>query len=249
MLYDGTNPIVRIVGVEHLKWGDGDYQVARRPFSALAFRISGTGVITMGETDYFVHSNDILYLPQNVPYTARYSETELIVIHFVTAQDDTAPELYAFENGEKLYKAFLSAHELWTKKKAGANLYILSVLYEVLGTICEQETRAQLPPRFLKAVSLLNARYADSHLNVAAVCREAGIAATTFRQLFRQHYHKTPVEYLLDLRIEHARSLISGGMSVEAAAFESGFNDPKYFARAVKKRFGCTPRTFKNYGK
>jgi AraC-like DNA-binding protein len=38
-------------------------------------------------------------------------------------------------------------------------------------------------------------------------------------------------------------------MTIEDAACESGFNDPKYFARVVKKHFGCTPRDLKLYGK
>ncbi|MBQ3099216.1 MAG: AraC family transcriptional regulator [Kiritimatiellae bacterium] len=38
-------------------------------------------------------------------------------------------------------------------------------------------------------------------------------------------------------------------MPIETAAYESGFNDPKYFARVVKSRFGCTPRALKAYGK
>ena len=58
-----------------------------------------------------------------------------------------------------------------------------------------------------------------------------------------------PVAYITDLRLEYARNLISGGMSIEAAAVESGFNDPKYFARRVKKHFGCTPSKLKTYGK
>ena len=36
---------------------------------------------------------------------------------------------------------------------------------------------------------------------------------------------------------------------VTNAAYESGFNDPKYFARVVKKCLNCTPRDLKNYGR
>ena len=81
------------------------------------------------------------------------------------------------------------------------------------------------------------------------ICTEAGIGATQFRQLFKKYYQKTPMEYITSLRLEYARSLISNGVPVEKASFESGFNDSKYFARVVKKYFGCTPRELKTYGK
>lgn len=67
--------------------------------------------------------------------------------------------------------------------------------------------------------------------------------------LFQKYYDKTPIEYITQLRLEHARNLIACGMVIEQAAEKSGFNDSKYFARVVKKYLGCTPRELKNYGK
>jgi AraC-like DNA-binding protein len=57
------------------------------------------------------------------------------------------------------------------------------------------------------------------------------------------------VAYITELRLEHARNRIAGGVPIERAAAESGWGDAKYFARVVKKYFGCTPRDLKNYGK
>ena len=249
MLYEGNNPILRIENVETLTSSPGTYTVAPRPYSSLSFRIQGTARIETEDGQYTVDTNDILYLPQGLGYTAHYTETEMITFHFLTEENDREIQVFSFENGEKIYKAFLQASQLWRIKAPGYNLYALSALYAILGMICQKETHAQLPPHFLKAVSMLNGGYTNGRLNMGEVCHQAGIAQSRFRQLFKLHYGKTPVDYLTDLRIEHARSRIAGGMSVEAAAFESGFNDPKYFARAVKKRFGCTPRDFKSYGK
>jgi AraC-like DNA-binding protein len=201
------------------------------------------------EGEYTVNTNDILYLPQGLAYTAHYTETEMITFHFVTEHNDSGIQVFSFENGEKIYKTFLQARESWKSRSPGFPLFAMSALYAVLGMICRKETHAQLPPHFLRAVSILNSSFTNGRLNLGEVCTEAGIAQSRFRQLFRLHYSKTPVDYLTDLRIEHARSCIAGGMSVEAAAEASGFNDPKYFARTVKKRFGCTPKSFKTYGK
>ena len=43
--------------------------------------------------------------------------------------------------------------------------------------------------------------------------------------------------------------IISCGENIESAAEKSGFNDPKYFSRVVKKHFKCTPRELKLYGR
>lgn len=249
MLCNGDNPILKIIGVEYMKWNGGIFNVSCRDYSALAFRISGNATIESDGNEYIVKTNDILYLPQNMSFTAKYTDTELIVIHFITAQSDKKSEVFSFQNSEQIYKLFLHAHLIWKNKEAGYKAYAMSALYSILGTILEKETKINLPPHFLKAISYINSNYKNGNLNVDNICQEAGMCATTFRKLFKNNYQKTPVEYITDLRIEHARNLISGGIPIEEAAYESGFNDPKYFARVVKKCLNCTPRDLKNYGR
>ena len=48
---------------------------------------------------------------------------------------------------------------------------------------------------------------------------------------------------------ENLPGIVGLGKAIELAAAESGFSDPKYFARVVKKHLGCTPRELKKYGK
>ena len=44
-----------------------------------------------------------------------------------------------------------------------------------------------------------------------------------------------------------AQTLIADGVPIEAAALQSGFNDPKYFARMSKKYLHRTPSELKDY--
>lgn len=249
MLYSGDNPILRIVSVEHLRWSGGYFSVAPRDYAALAFRIEGSAVIGAGDEEYTIAPSDILYLPQGLGYTACYTDTEILVIHFITERTDKSPERYAMHGNAEISNQFLQLHALWVKKEPGYAVYALSRLYEILGTICKRETRNNLPPHFLKALSYIHAHYKDSSLSVGTICADVGIGQTAFRQMFKKYCQKTPVAYITDLRLEYARGLIAGDRPIELAALESGFGDPKYFARVVKRRFGCTPRDLRAYGK
>lgn len=249
MLCDCKNAITGIISVEHLKWKSEIFEIAPRPFSALAFRISGTSTITVNKKSYFINTGDILYLPQGLSYSAQYSDTEMLVIHFNTVCDDKIPEVYSGVATEQIYKAFLSAHILWQEKKPGYEAYVQSQLYYILGKLSENEITAQMPEFFLNSISYINSNYKDNTLSVEKICKYAGISATSIRTLFKKYYQTTPTVYITKLRLECARNLISCGVSVELAAEKSGFNDPKYFARVVKKYFGCTPRELKTYGK
>ena len=248
MLYHGENPILQIVAVEHMRWSGGTYRVEPRGHSALAYRIRGTAQISWAEGSCTVGTNDVLYLPQNLGYTATYTDTEMLVIHFVTAASDRTTEVYGLEDGGQIYKQFLRAHALWQNKEPGYQVYVMSQLYGILGTLLENQTKTILPAHFLQAISYINANY-KSNISIDSVCAASGIGATVFRQLFKKHYNRTPVAYITELRLEHARNRIAGGVPIEQAAAESGFSDSKYFARTVKKRFGCTPREWRVYGK
>ncbi len=249
MLYEGNNPIIKIIGVEHMCWEQGYFNVAPRTYSALVFRISGSARITANEKDYYINSNDIMYLPQNLGYTAEYTDTETIVFHFETQFDDKEIEIYSLLNTEQAYKLFITANNLWLNKEPGYTVYTTAQLYLILGLLLESNTKASQPEYFLKAISFINSNFKENSLCVDAICNESGIGATQLRKLFNKYYNKTPTQYITELRLEYARTLISNGISIKSAAYESGFNDTKYFARVVKKYFNCTPSKLKEYGK
>ena len=249
MFFECKNAVTAVVGVEHMQWKGGSFDIAPRSYASLSFRLEGVATITAAGETYEVHRNEVLYLPQRLAYQAEYSDTEMLVIHFVTMFDDPRPEVYSTGEGEKLYSLFEGAQLFWQNKSIGFEADVLAKLYSVLGELCKSETTAQVPAHFLRAVSYIQAHYRDPGLSVDQICKTAGISATSLRQLFQLHYHKTPVAYMIALRLEYARNLISCGLPIDQAAEKSGFNDSKYFARVVKKHFHCTPRELKSYGK
>ena len=239
MLYGANNPILHIVGVEHMRWNKGTFEVPPREYSVLSFRIRGSATIHSGGNAYHVQPNDILYLPQNMKYTADYTDTEIIGIHFVTMYDDPEIKLYTFQNGEQIFKRFLQIQALWEQKKLGFAVYSMAQLYTILGTLLENETKAVLPTHFLNAVSFLNANYRNPNISVDMVCRETGMGATVFRQLFKKHYQKTPTEYITHFRIEKAKDLlINTDFSIGQIANLCGYENVYYFSNVFKKEIG-----------
>ena len=249
LFFELENHISEIVGVDIIEWNEQHCTVMPREYSALAFRIKGSGVIYYNDTQISINTNDILYLPQNIGYTADYTDSQLIVIHFRTQNSDNIAEVFSFENTEKIYKLFLEALNIWQNKDIGYKISTISILYKILATVYKENQKHSLPQNFINAISLINSNYKDTSLSIKQICRDTQISETYFRKLFSEYYKKTPITYINELKIEYARNLIANGISIENAAYKSGFNDPKYFARTVKKHFNCTPRELKLFGK
>ena len=187
-------------------------------------------------------------MPQGLGYEVSYSETRMIAFHFVTQRDDPAPQVFSVQDRSRVHGLFMKAAELWKQKDPGYTNFCMAALHEVLGVLCQEQHAVELPAHFQKAVTYIHGHFRES-LTISGLCRKAHISATAFRKCFDTCSHTTPTVYIRQLRLEYARNLIAGGMPVEHAAMACGIPDPKYFARLVKRTYGCTPRQLQLHGK
>jgi len=75
----------------------------------------------------------------------------------------------------------------------------------------------------------------------------AGVARLSVFQLvhaFRRESAITPYGLVLDLRVQHAKALLSRGKSIADAAYGAGFCDQSHLTRHFRRRTGVTPKQF-----
>lgn len=248
MFYDCQNPVTSIDIVSKFPLKPGLRKVAPRGYSSLAFKIKGRSDFKSDVGNFSVGVNDVLYIPQGMGYEVNYTPSEMIVFHFFTQNTDKKPEIYTPSDPEKIYKLFLNAFVIWRNKDTGFVSETYSIFYKILSLLSKSHVKEHFPDYFLQLVSYINI-YFREEISISELCRTNGISETTFRTYFKKYYSKTPIDYITDLRLEYARNLIAQNVSISQAAVKSGFNNPKYFARIVKKKLGCTPRDLKEFGK
>lgn len=79
-------------------------------------------------------------------------------------------------------------------------------------------------------------------IRIEQVASVAGMAPAAFCRYFRKRTRKTFVEYLNELRISHARNLLTqADLSISQVGLESGFNNLSHFHRHFKRLTGFTP--------
>jgi AraC family transcriptional regulator of adaptative response / DNA-3-methyladenine glycosylase II len=86
------------------------------------------------------------------------------------------------------------------------------------------------------------ATFADTR----AVVRRSGFGATRLFELFRQHYHATPADVLLQARIAQARrALLTTGDGLLKIAHAAGFASASVFHEQFRALNGLTPRAYR----
>ncbi|MFS0837535.1 AraC family transcriptional regulator [Paenibacillus sp. 1P03SA] len=95
-----------------------------------------------------------------------------------------------------------------------------------------------------RAVRWLQLQYAQP-VTIEQLAQHMGYHRTYLSKLFRQHTGLTPTQFLLKIRMERAKLLMTEGSTIEQIAYSVGFSDPLYFSKQFKKWFGCTPSEYR----
>ena len=65
-------------------------------------------------------------------------------------------------------------------------------------------------------------------------------------RLFRRHFQRHPLEYLIGLRLEFARSMLTAtDLPLKEISWRSGYSSPYYFSTAFRKKYGAAPREYR----
>ncbi len=114
-------------------------------------------------------------------------------------------------------------------------------------TATDRPPAASAAGKGLRPCALARAqRYIDHHLaeriGLADIANAACVSRYHFARMFRLSTGHSPMQYLLQRRIERARQLLlSGRHSVSTVAYELGFFDQSHFVNSFRRVTGATP--------
>jgi AraC-like DNA-binding protein len=78
--------------------------------------------------------------------------------------------------------------------------------------------------------------------DIETLARESDMSSSTFHSSFKAVTEASPLQYIKDLRLHKARTLmIHDGLNASIAAIKVGYESPSQFNREYKRLFGITP--------
>ena len=101
---------------------------------------------------------------------------------------------------------------------------------------------------FMKQVmEIMHNQMDNSELTVDEFTQKLGMGRTVFYQKLKSIVGLSPVDFIREMRIKRAMQLLeTGEYNVSTIAYMTGFNDPKYFSKCFKKKYGVSPSEFQN---
>jgi len=102
-----------------------------------------------------------------------------------------------------------------------------------------------LPNRILKRV-VDKMRVLDDQLSLESLAQESGYSRVHFMRMFRAATGRSPHNYLMNLRIERARELLSNpALSLTDIALDCGFSSHSHLTRVFRQFLGVTPSEYR----
>ena len=188
-------------------------------------------------------------------------DTSHIPIVVLTAKTDMDTRLKGIELGAESYitKPFSATYletrveSLLSRRQRLQEFYRTHLMAEERTPAEEQkrkETEDSMSPqdrRFMERLTELMEKNMDNgDLLVDDLVQELAVSRSVFFKKLKSLTGLAPIEFIKEMRVQRAARLIeTGDYNMTQIAYMVGINDPRYFSKCFKHRFGMTPTEYK----
>ncbi len=99
-------------------------------------------------------------------------------------------------------------------------------------------------PKIIKDVIEYINRHFHEAITLEQMAKHFSISKSHLSSYFRKYIGVSPYEYLLNVRLEQAKRLLTHGGSITDVCYACGFSDYSHFIQFFKKRTGMTPHKY-----
>lgn len=240
----------RSIGHFHREGHRLEYNPTGRNFVELYWCIRGEGeVVIQGQNFRFSEEQVFFYLPYE-PHSLRSIgipwEYRWITFDGPGAKDFMLSYNFprtCFHAGKCPEELFMEQERLLREMSQFAWREMVAVICRILalagGVRDESTAKGQLVTEMIR---LCRENFQDPDLNVNTLADRLGMCRSSLLRAFRDEMHMPPSEYLMKLRIQNALSLLRDHrFTLAEIATRSGFADPAYFSRLIRKKIGTPP--------
>jgi len=102
--------------------------------------------------------------------------------------------------------------------------------------------------KMMPAIDIICREYSGA-IDLNSLARACHLSPSQFRRTFRKLFGKSPLQFILNVRIQAAANLLkNSALGVTEVALKCGFNEPNYFARQFRRHIGVSPLAYRKLG-
>ena len=176
------------------------------------------------------------------------SDVKNILRHYGIPMDE--PVFYSGNSSSYAYLFKEMIHEFQTCRVGYQELLEMYLRQILLLIARSREERKPAVSSFIQDEMEIARRYFTEHyneeINIEEYAKSRGMSISWFLRNFKQLTAKSPMQYVLSIRINNAVSLLEGtNYNINEISSIVGYDNPLYFSRIFKKQKGVSPSDYR----
>ena len=162
---------------------------------------------------------------------------------------DILPTIIENKFSAEIQSKFLSMIDVFLRNAQLSTQKCACMLQEILIDICEN-SRNNLDNIHLDTSLRHIHSFFTSKISVPYLAGLENLSSSRYITVFKKQMGKPPNEYIIELRLQFAKNMLSGtNMSIKQISEHIGYNDPYFFSRLFKKHMGLSPQEYRKNNK
>ena len=240
----------------------------------ISFIVEGEGTLIVGDTINYYTNGDVFIIGSNIPHVFKsdvnVSEKSHMLTLFFTKHSfgnhffelEELKELAGFfkraKHGFKITSKIKLIKDLFFKIQKSSKLYRFIILLEVLkiASVCNYKSLSSFiydkkytdnEGNRMRNVFEYTMNNFEKEIKLETISDVANMTKNAFCKYFKKRTNKTYVQFLNELRLEHACKLLLSNkdISISEVSEKSGFNNISNFNRQFKILKHSSPSSFK----
>ncbi len=233
-------------------WEQTEFSFLTTPRTSYGFLSVERGKVDfiIGDKIISLKKGDFIYLPKNSIYKARFhineGEVETFLVNFDLDEGEDlpiAPFYNSYDESLQLETALKRLCDLQFEENSEylKQAYFYLCFHVIFNNYIHNRHSVDTE-LIAKAKNLLK----KDELSVEEIAEELKISASGFRKKFKDAVGLSPAQWRTENRIERAKQLlITGDLSIDAIAEQTGFYDTPYFYKKFYSIVGMTPKKYR----
>jgi AraC-like DNA-binding protein len=206
--------------------------------------------LKMDSHEFDIRPGFIGLTPPGCTLETRYEGISVhIYVHFRASGDSVlVPAVQDLEDRyDEIYRRLYGVHGKLELQPARVNACVWDVLWSLTDPNRNDKGDGIGHPAVMAAVERISKRLSGP-ISVEALADEVGVSTSYLSKLFHATYGETVIAYIRRQRLERARHLLERSkLPIKAIAISVGIPDLQHFNKAVRAKFGVSPRNLRNF--
>lgn len=217
----------------------------------LVYYLRGKGLSTLGKTEYAYQPGQFAIIRPHTVHDERHQEdTEVIFVgfSFLEALSDLTEGIFTDFPGQPIL-ALLKRMAMEMQQQHRYYMAMLNALVNELLVLLARIDSLTSPEQQVYKIQYAQAFIDENFsqkIDFTSLSKQSGYSYDRFRHLFKERVGRSPTNYILLKRIQHARTLLSDTKLTNAyIALECGFSNDAQFCSLFKRETGVTPGEYR----